>query len=95
MSRFSVICLDMAGTTIRDDNSVMEAFAAAIASRVLPAREFNGAMRYARATMGQSKIEVFRHILGNEDAARAANAAFEKHYADAVAQGEVSPMPTP
>jgi hypothetical protein len=93
LSRFSVICLDMAGTTVRDDNTVMEAFATAIASRNLPVREFNGAMRYARATMGQSKIEVFRHILGDEDAARAANAAFEKHYAGAVAGGEISPMP--
>src|ERR1700733_2734631 len=83
----------MAGTTIRDGNAVMAAFAAAIASRNLRAREFNGAMRYARATMGQSKIEVFRHILGDEDAAQAANAAFEKHYAGAVAAGEISPMP--
>ena len=88
MSRFSVLCLDMAGTTVRDDNTVMEAFAAAIASRVLPAREFNSAMEYARATMGQSKIEVFRHLLGGEDAAQAANAAFEKHYAGAGANGD-------
>jgi phosphonatase-like hydrolase len=50
-------------------------------------------MRYARETMGQSKIEVFRHILGDEDAAQAANAAFEKHYAGAVADGEIAPMP--
>jgi phosphonatase-like hydrolase len=83
----------MAGTTVRDDNTVMEAFASAIASRNLPVRGFHDAMAYARATMGQSKIEVFRHILGDEDAARAANAVFEKHYADAVAGGEVSPMP--
>jgi phosphoglycolate phosphatase len=93
LTRFSVLCLDMAGTTVRDDNTVMEAFATAIGSRVLPVREFNAAMRYARATMGQSKIEVFRHILGEEDAAQAANAAFEKHYAGAVAGGEISPMP--
>jgi phosphoglycolate phosphatase len=93
LSRFSVICLDMAGTTVRDDNTVMEAFATAIASRNLRAREFHSAMSYARATMGQSKIEVFRHILGDEDAARAANAAFEKHYAGAVADGQISPMP--
>jgi phosphoglycolate phosphatase len=92
VSRFSVICLDMAGTTIRDDNTVMEAFASAIASRNLPVREFQAAMAYARATMGRSKIEVFRHILG-DDAARAANAVFEKHYADAVTTGEVSPVP--
>ena len=50
-------------------------------------------MKYARDTMGQSKIEVFRHILGDEDAAQAANAAFERHYAGAVAAGEISPMP--
>jgi phosphoglycolate phosphatase len=93
VSRFSVVCLDMAGTTVRDDNTVMEAFATAIGSRNLPAGEFHDAMRYARATMGQSKIEVFRHIFDDEDAAQAANAAFEKHYADAVADGEISAMP--
>ncbi len=93
MSRFSVVCLDMAGTTIRDGNAVMAAFGAAIASRSLTAREFNSAMKYARATMGQSKIEVFRHILGDQDAAQKANAVFEKHYAGAVAAGEISPMP--
>jgi phosphonatase-like hydrolase len=93
VSRFSVVCLDMAGTTIRDGNAVMAAFAAAIAGRALPVREFNRAMKYARDTMGQSKIEVFRHILGDEDAAQEANAAFEKHYAGAVAAGEISPMP--
>jgi phosphoglycolate phosphatase len=92
VSRFSVLCLDMAGTTVRDDNTVMKSFAAAIATCVLPVREYNSAMKYARATMGQSKIEVFRHIVGDEDAAQAANAAFEKHYAGAVADGEVAPM---
>jgi len=93
VSRFSVVCLDMAGTTVRDGNAVMAAFAAAIASRNLPVREFHSAMQYARDTMGQSKIEVFRHILGDEDAAQAANAAFEKDYAGAVEAGEISPMP--
>jgi len=43
--------------------------------------------------MGRSKIEVFRHIFGDEKAAQEANAAFEKHYAGAVAAGEVSAMP--
>ena len=93
MSRFSVLCLDMAGTTVRDGNTVMDAFAAAVASQTLPVREFNSAMKYARATMGRSKIEVFRHIFTSEDAARAANDAFEKHYAGAVAGGEISPVP--
>jgi phosphonatase-like hydrolase len=83
----------MAGTTVRDDNTVMEAFAAAIASRNLPVADFNSGMKYARETMGQSKIEVFRHILGSEDSAQAANEAFEEHYAGAVAAGDISPMP--
>ena len=34
--RYTVLCLDMAGTTVADDDSVMNAFAAAIASRNLP-----------------------------------------------------------
>jgi len=92
VSRFTVVCLDMAGTTVRDGNAVMAAFGAAIGRRNLP-DEYDGAMKYARDTMGQSKIEVFRHILGEEDAAQAANAAFEEHYAGAVAAGEISPMP--
>jgi phosphonatase-like hydrolase len=83
----------MAGTTIADDDTVMNAFTAAIASRNLTPRGFNSAMKYARATMGQSKIEVFRHILDNEDAAQAANGVFEMTYAVSVAAGELSPIP--
>jgi phosphonatase-like hydrolase len=48
---------------------------------------------YVRQTMGQSKIEVFRHILGAEDAAQQANAAFEEHYARSVRGGDVEPLP--
>ena len=43
--------------------------------------------------MGQSKIEVFRRILGDEQAAQQANEAFEDHYAAAVRRGEVAAMP--
>jgi phosphoglycolate phosphatase len=91
--RFSVLCLDMAGTTVRDEDTVMNAFQAAIASRNLPVTEFHAAMRYAANTMGQSKIEVFRHILGDESAAQAANATFEETYGKSVAAGELSPIP--
>jgi phosphonatase-like hydrolase len=42
--------------------------------------------------MGQSKIEVFRRILGAEDAAQKANAAFEEHYAASVRSGAVAPL---
>jgi phosphoglycolate phosphatase len=93
MSRVSVLCLDMAGTTVLDKGSVNSAFASAIAAFNLPVREFNAAMHYVKATMGQSKIEVFRHILGDEADAQAANASFEEHYADAVHAGQISAMP--
>ena len=85
--RFTVLCLDMAGTTVRDDGVVMDAFRAAVPGA--PAE----AMDYVRATMGQSKIEVFRHILGSEEAAQAANAEFEETYGKSVAAGELSPIP--
>ena len=56
-------------------------------------REFSVAMQYVKATMGQSKIEVFRHILGDEAAAQRVNASFEGHYAKAVADGLITAMP--
>ncbi|HEX3962895.1 MAG TPA: HAD family hydrolase [Trebonia sp.] len=93
MSLISVLCLDMAGTTVRDGSSVMTAFTAAIAGENLPVREFSAAMKYVNATMGQSKIEVFRHILGDEAAAQRANASFEGHYAKSVADGLITAMP--
>jgi phosphonatase-like hydrolase len=91
--RISVVCLDMAGTTVKDDGIVMAAFIDALTSFSMPVAEFNTAMKYVRATMGQSKIEVFRHILGSEGDAHAANTAFETHYAAAVSAGEVTAIP--
>jgi phosphonatase-like hydrolase len=93
MSRITVACLDMAGTTVRDDGTVLEAFSAAIATQGLPVAAYHQAMTDVRSSMGQSKIEVFRRILGDEAAARKANEAFEDHYAAAVRSGAVAPMP--
>jgi phosphoglycolate phosphatase len=93
MSRITVACLDMAGTTVRDDGTVLEAFSAAIAAQDLPVAAYHQAIADVRSTMGQSKIEVFRRILGDEAAARKANEAFEDHYAAAVRAGAVAPMP--
>jgi phosphoglycolate phosphatase len=75
MTRITVACLDMAGTTVADDGTVLEAFASAIAG--LPEAAFDRAMTDVRSSMGQSKIEVFRRILGDEAAASRANEAFE------------------
>jgi phosphoglycolate phosphatase len=93
LTRITAACLDMAGTTVRDSGTVMAAFTAAITSQNLPVREFSEAMKYVRATMGQSKIEVFRHIFGDEAAAREVNTSFETHYAAAVSAGEIAPVP--
>jgi phosphoglycolate phosphatase len=94
MRTISVACLDMAGTTVADDGSVMSAFRAAIEQAGLnPGSDgYDRAALIVRATMGQSKIEVFRRILGAE-AAAAANSAFEAHYAQAVRSGQVAPLP--
>jgi phosphoglycolate phosphatase len=95
MSQITIACLDRAGTTVADDGSVLTAFTAAVAGQGLvpgtPAYE--DAISYVHATMGQSKIEVFRHLLGAEDAAQRANGVFEASYGDAVRSGLVKPLP--
>ena len=93
MTRITVACLDMAGTTVADDGTVMEAFTAAITEQNLTVRAFQQAMTDVKSTMGQSKIEVFRRILGDEASARKANEAFEEHYAAAVKRGAISALP--
>jgi phosphonatase-like hydrolase len=93
MTRITVACLDMAGTTVRDDGTVIEAFASAIGTQNLTAAAYQRAMTDVQVTMGQSKIEVFRRILGDERAAQQTNEAFEDHYAAAVRAGRVAAMP--
>jgi phosphonatase-like hydrolase len=89
----TIACLDMAGTTVRDDGLVMDAFGSAIAGRGLSAAEHDQAMKDVRASMGQSKIEVFRRVLGDAETAADANRAFERYYAAAVRAGGVTALP--
>lgn len=91
----TVACLDMAGTTISDEGSVEAAFAAALDRFGLRpgASGYEQASRIVHETMGQSKIEVFRLILGQETDAQEANGLFELKYAAAVRAGEVKPVP--
>jgi phosphoglycolate phosphatase len=91
----SVACLDMAGTTVTDEGSVMAAFDAAMEQAGLApgGPGYERAAGIVRATMGQSKIEVFRRILGDESAAGSANQAFEEHYARQVGAGAIAPLP--
>ena len=93
MTRITVACLDMAGTTVRDDGTVMEAFTAAITEQNLSPDAYDRAMTAVKTSMGQSKIEVFRRILGDETSARQANSSFEDHYAAAVRGGAIAPVP--
>ena len=93
MTRITVACLDMAGTTVADDGTVMEAFTAAITEQNLPEAAYQQALTDVQSSMGQSKIEVFRRILGDEASARKANEAFEDHYAAAVGRGAISAVP--
>ena len=95
MSKITTACLDMAGTTVADEGGVMAAFTDAVSEFGLfpGAPGYDEAMAVVQATMGQSKIEVFRRILGSEEQAVRANRAFELSYADAVQAGQVTPLP--
>lgn len=85
-----LIVLDMAGTTVADGGLVERAFAAA--ARHVGADPAAG-IDHVRATMGESKISVFRHLFGDETKAQEANRAFEAAYADLVDGGEVAALP--
>jgi phosphoglycolate phosphatase len=93
--QITTACLDLAGTTVADDGSVMTAFGAAVAEAgLIPgAPGYDQAIAYVQETMGQSKIEVFRAVLGGEERAQRANGVFESRYAEAVRAGDVSPLP--
>ncbi|WP_433161353.1 phosphonatase-like hydrolase [Kribbella sp. CA-247076] len=81
--------LDMAGTTVADDGLVERAFTAAIGAQgIEPGSDRCDAMiAHVRATMGESKITVFRHLLDSEQAAQAANQAFETAYGTLIDDG--------
>jgi phosphonatase-like hydrolase len=91
---FALACLDMAGTTVRDDGVVDTAFTQALAEVGVAkdSPEFGSAQAYVRRTMGQSKAEVFAALLNPERAARA-TAAFAAAYEAIVAGGGTSAMP--
>lgn len=85
-----LVVLDMAGTTVADGGLVEQAFTAA-AHRL--GAEPESMLDYVRATMGESKISVFRHLFGEEAKAQEANKAFEEAYAGLVDGGRVAALP--
>jgi phosphoglycolate phosphatase len=77
------VAFDVAGTTMQDDGVVISAFESAF-SKAFPeqwAEHQNEWLTYVVDTMGQSKIEVFTHLLKNRQLAIQANEAFESAYA--------------
>ncbi|WP_312866828.1 phosphonatase-like hydrolase [Streptomyces zagrosensis] len=90
-----LVVLDMAGTTVCDDGLVEQAFSAAARRLgVEPGSPEHAAhLAYVRATMGESKISVFRHLFGDEDRAQRANEAFEGAYGELVDAGQCAPVP--
>jgi phosphoglycolate phosphatase len=73
---------DIAGTIVSDDGVVLDSFSAAFAE-VVPeiwAAKSDAFLDFARRTMGQSKIEVFRSLLRDDDLAAQAAEAFQAHY---------------
>ncbi|KAA0962626.1 HAD family hydrolase [Microbacterium sp. ANT_H45B] len=90
-----LVVLDMAGTTVVDDGVVETAFRrAAERTGVADRIPWDDALAHVRATMGQSKIDVFTHLAGGDrTAAERATAAFEAAYAEIVAEQGVSEIP--
>lgn len=86
-----LVVLDMAGTTVADGGLVEQAFTAA-AERL--GEDPTTMIDYVCATMGESKISVFRHLFGGDEArARQANAAFEAAYGELVDSGRIAALP--
>jgi len=91
MMPIALVVADMAGTTVSDSGVVERAFEDAL--RELGTDPFDH-LDTVRATMGQSKIAVFRTIFeGNEERAVVANCAFEAAFAQRVSAGAVAPLP--
>ncbi|OZC83995.1 haloacid dehalogenase [Rhodococcus sp. 06-412-2C] len=92
----SLVVFDMAGTTVEDSGLVQQSFAAADEHAGLShdAEDKARMLAYVTDTMGQSKIEVFRHLTGgNEEQAQSANKAFERCYGQLVRDGHCSAIP--
>lgn len=88
-----LVC-DMAGTTVRDDGLVEQAFReAAEATGVLGTMPWAEALAHVRATMGRSKLDVFTHLAGDAAKAAEATARFENAYADLMSRGGLEAVP--
>lgn len=89
---YELVVLDLAGTTVVDDGLVEGAFARAW-DRVMGTDQGRAAaLQHVRDTMGQSKIEVFRHF-ADEETAQTINSAFERAFRELIADGACEAIP--
>lgn len=86
-----LFCFDMAGTTVRDDGLVLDAFHRVLDDAQLVGEQRDRAVAYVTETMGQSKIEVFTYLFG--DAAAVRNDQFENHFVEVIGESGVEPLP--
>ena len=95
MTAIELVVFDMAGTTVRDDGVVEQAFQrAAERTGVADRMPWEDALQHVRDTMGQSKIEVFLHLAdGDRAAAERATAAFEAAYDELIAEQGAEEIP--
>ncbi|MGW0557572.1 phosphonatase-like hydrolase [Streptomyces sp. NPDC002926] len=93
LTKLNLVVLDMAGTTVADGGLVEQAFVAAAERVGAEPDSMPGMLDYVRATMGESKISVFRHLFGDETRAGQANTAFEEAYGELVDAGRIAPVP--
>jgi phosphoglycolate phosphatase len=88
--------LDMAGTTVSDGGVVERSFVEALSGMGFDpdGAEMQTHLEFVRATMGQSKIVVFRAVFGgDEERAQDANRRFEAAFDGAVSRGEIEALP--
>lgn len=83
----------MAGTVVRDDGMVMDAFRGAISRAGLGGQDMQDAIAYAHETMGLPKFVVFAHIFGDGHKAAEALSCFSSLISDYVQHGRVSAIP--
>ena len=91
---YALACLDMAGTTVRDDGAVEAAFTSALAAVGIAegSPRYEEAQGVVRRTMGWSKADVFARLLEPGEAAEA-TVAFAAAYEAIVATGAVTEIP--
>ncbi|WP_207929085.1 HAD family hydrolase, partial [Actinomadura sp. 6K520] len=90
----TVACLDLAGTTVADGDTVHTAFAEAIAALgiVSGTAAYECALARFRESRGESKIGIFRSLF-DEPRAQAAHLAFERSYDQLVDRRGLRPVP--